>query len=86
MIFKRDGVRVSQKTIGREEKLLHLCNSLNGTNYNLESVGIYKTTGIYVGEPVSVNAHFGHYTRTGESYSELKDKDYLKKRQLKALK
>lgn len=65
---------VNTKEVNKQEKLISLYNQLNGTDYDLNSVGIElvhkvkSCTGnrIHSSKP---DVNFGWYTRTGVAYS-----------------
>ena len=63
---------VSKSEVNKQEKLISLYNQLNGTNYDLSSVGIEVVRRVNPGNYVYADkpdTNFGWYTRTRIAYS-----------------
>lgn len=84
--YKRNMSRniVSKKEADKQKKLISLYNQLNGTSYDLSSVGIELVRKINPGNYIYVNGkpdtNFGWYGRTGMPYS--KDLSEKEKKEL----
>lgn len=63
---------VNKSEVNKQEKLISLYNQLNGTNYDLNSVGIEVVRRVNPGNYVYASkpdTNFGWYARTGVPYS-----------------
>ena len=67
--------------INKAKRLLGFVNQMEGTNYNLASVGIHVTTCSYNDSKNVNNELFGFYTRTGNTtgYKSLDEKRQMLK-------
>lgn len=45
MTYKMNGMVLTQKEVDRKKKVLGMINQLNGTNYNIDSLGISAMEG-----------------------------------------
>lgn len=79
--YKRNMSRniVSKKEADKQKKLISLYNQLNGTSYDLSSVGIELVRKVEPGNYIYAtkpDTNFGWYGRTGMPYSkDLSDKE-----------
>lgn len=82
--YKRDREIISDKKADKQKKLISLYNQLNGTSYDLSSVGIELVRKVNPGNYIYVNGkpdtNFGWYGRTGMPYS--KDLSEKEKKEL----
>lgn len=63
---------VKKSEVSKQEKLISLYNQLNGTNYDLNSVGIEVVRRVNPGNYIYADkpdTNFGWYSRTGVPYS-----------------
>lgn len=70
--YKRDREVISKKDADKQKKLISLYNQLNGTSYDLSSVGIELIRKVEPGNYIYAtkpDTNFGWYGRTGMPYS-----------------
>lgn len=81
--YKRDREVISNKEAEKQKKLISLYNQLNGTSYDLSSVGIELVRKVEPGNYIYTtkpDTNFGWYGRTGMPYN--KDLSEKEKKEL----